>query len=275
MIYFDPRLQLTHQFKEGLYVLLPPSKKGGKFRKNGSTELDLPLHLRPLVTSRSWPEVSCSWHLSGPQYPISYCGIQKRYCYPTDGLPSYEQTMSGILCTAFVNGKEDLSFRLFHVLQRVKAKTPNVTSKRTVLGPSKPISHGKQKTLNHLPPNKRYRVASPPGGKLCKVRQSYSKNQIAMPELVKSKAILERAKQHDNEIQAWLLCIFPVEDSPKGKARIQEYAEKLEEVFFNVEFTKEAIKSGALSETTLLFMNEIHRKHFLKKALLTAHVHYV
>lgn len=73
----------------------------------------VPAHLKHLTIGKM-PSETCSWSLSGPQFPQP-TAIQQRYCYPK-GNPKYSGRKGGALWTMYGrDGKEDLEFRLLHV----------------------------------------------------------------------------------------------------------------------------------------------------------------
>jgi hypothetical protein len=113
---------------DGLYVLLKPEQDSPKARKRltkeGSESSSLgsvPTFLTHLVEKRRPPAAeTCSWSLSGPQYPIP-TAIQQRYCYPKGDDLEYSSYTGGALFTMCGrDGKEKLEFRLLHVYRSVK-----------------------------------------------------------------------------------------------------------------------------------------------------------
>ena len=134
----------NYEFQDGLYVLLRPKPRRGKKTSGGELpDPQPPTHLRHLLL-QDYPPQTCSWSLSGPQFPIrgasvnvqdlgggnpneehfrSICGgIQQRYCYPRNGAEEYTRRTGGALWTMYraCDDKEDVEFRLLHVYRSQK-----------------------------------------------------------------------------------------------------------------------------------------------------------
>ena len=81
----------SFEFSDGLYVLMKPAKK----MKNGPVLYPKPPeHLQHLVMD-DFPEETCPWSVSGPQFPPP-TAIQQRYCYPR-GRPEYSSRTGGAM----------------------------------------------------------------------------------------------------------------------------------------------------------------------------------
>eukprot|EP00980_Cylindrotheca_fusiformis_P008912 scaffold1900_cov123-Cylindrotheca_fusiformis.AAC.38 len=111
----------SHEFQDGLYVLLQPDKKRRNLGTWSPDVSKVPSNLRDL-TMTDFPPRSCPWSLSGPQFPQP-TAIQQRYCYPK-GNHDYSSNKGGALWTMYdLNGKENLQFRLLHVYFSTKRAT--------------------------------------------------------------------------------------------------------------------------------------------------------
>ena len=102
---------------DGLYVLLKPDKKckttSSAKTDSTSNRSKVPPHLLKYVM-QDFPPETCTWGLSGPQFPKP-TAIQQRYCYPR-GNPEYSCLKGGALWTMYdSDGQESTDFRLLHV----------------------------------------------------------------------------------------------------------------------------------------------------------------
>lgn len=113
-------------------MLLRPEQAGQKRKvstkgvSDDSSIGSVPSFLTHLVEKCRPPEAeTCSWSLSGPQYPLP-TAIQQRYCYPK-GDPDYSSQTGGALFTMCGhNGRENLDFRLLHVYRSAKRASNQV-----------------------------------------------------------------------------------------------------------------------------------------------------
>ena len=148
--------------KDGLYVLLKPPKKEKK--KNNTISGDtlerakVPPHLMGRAITE-FPEETCNWSLSGPQFPAP-TAIQQRYCYPK-GEPEYSFRKGAALWTMYgTDGKEDDTFRLLHVYFSPKRASNKAASASP--GGRAMQSNKRQPDLKLSPPRKRKKTSDSP-----------------------------------------------------------------------------------------------------------------